>query len=499
MSRPVKAVLWTLGGLVGLTVAAAVGFVILVQSAWFKNQIRERIVSVAEKATGGRVEIGSFNYDWHALTAEVAPFVLHGSEPPSAPPFFRAAKIRIGLRIISAFKKQVDIASLQVDQPQLYVTVAPDGASNVPIPTLARTIGSFTDQLLDLKVQHFKLRNGLFEYNSKRIPVDVQGDHLQAALAYDSNGPCYRADISSRPLRVSSPQLKQPLIFDLASRVAFESNAVEILETSLANGAAKVQLKGTVSDLALPRAALEVKASAPLNELKKYIPIPLEPRGDIAFEGRGSLESGPFRYKLDGKLTARGLGITYHNVALKDVAAASGLELSPEKLSLPDLDISVLHGAFRGSAELTGFRKLAISGTAQGFALRDLLQLSGRPSRAIEWHSERPRARERRTGARQSAQRDRRGSTGNLPCTGPETSARGPHGELRSSRSKSGTGKLPHHARVHRSYRYGRLGPKPRRPIGLKGSERRAVAISADRRGAAQAASHLARRQQRQL
>ncbi len=378
MSRPVKAVLWTLGGLVGLTVAAAVGFVILVQSAWFKNQIRERIVSVAEKATGGRVEIGSFNYDWHALTAEVAPFVLHGSEPPSAPPFFRAAKIRIGLRIISAFKKQVDIASLQVDQPQLYVTVAPDGASNVPIPTLARTIGSFTDQLLDLKVQHFKLRNGLFEYNSKRIPVDVQGDHLQAALAYDSNGPCYRADISSRPLRVSSPQLKQPLIFDLASRVAFESNAVEILETSLANGAAKVQLKGTVSDLALPRAALEVKASAPLNELKKYIPIPLEPRGDIAFEGRGSLESGPFRYKLDGKLTARGLGITYHNVALKDVAAASGLELSPEKLSLPDLDISVLHGAFRGSAELTGFRKLAISGTAQGFALRDLLQLSGR-------------------------------------------------------------------------------------------------------------------------
>ncbi len=134
MSRRAKAVLWTFGGLVGLAAAAAISFLVVVQTDWFKNQVRERIVSVAEQATGGRVEIGRFNYDWHALSAEVAPFVLHGSEPPSSPPFFRAAKIRVGLRIISAFKKQVDIASLQVDQPQLYVIVAPDGSTNVPRP-----------------------------------------------------------------------------------------------------------------------------------------------------------------------------------------------------------------------------------------------------------------------------------------------------------------------------------------------------------------------------
>ena len=49
----------------------------------------------------------------------------------------------------------------------------------------------------------------------------------------------------------------------------------------------------------------------------------------------------------------------------------------PRSFSLPDLDISALHGNFRGSAELTGFRKLAIKGTAQGFALHELAELGG--------------------------------------------------------------------------------------------------------------------------
>ncbi len=378
MSRRTKAVLWTLGGLAGLVVAAAVSFVIVVQTDWFKNQVRERIVSVAEQATGGRVEIGTFNYDWHALTAEVSPFVLHGKEAPSSPPFFHAARIRIGLRIISLFKKQVDIASLQVDQPQAYVTVAPDGSTNVPVPTLARSVQHLAQQLLDLKVQHFQLRDGFLDYNSRRIPVDVQGEHLQATLAYDFQGPCYRGDIASRKLRISAPQVKEPLTFDMSTRLEFESNAVRILETRLSRAGEEIQASGFINDLASPRVTLQLKASAPVRELKELVPIPLEPRGDVAFEGQGSLESSSFRYKLDGKLTARGLGITYNNIAIRDVVAVSRLDLSPEKLRLPDLDVSALHGNFRGSVEVANFRKLAVSGTAQGFALRELVELSGR-------------------------------------------------------------------------------------------------------------------------
>src|SRR5215472_11734014 len=153
MSKPVKITLFGLAGLVSVVLAILIAGLIVVQTDWFKNKVRERIVWETEKATGGRVEIGRFNYDWRSLTAEVAPFVVHGKESASAPPFFRADKIQIGLKIISALKKQVDIASLSVEKPQVYVAVAPDGSTNVPSPKHARSNKSLVQQLLDLKVQ----------------------------------------------------------------------------------------------------------------------------------------------------------------------------------------------------------------------------------------------------------------------------------------------------------------------------------------------------------
>ena len=181
--RTIKIAAFSLLGLAGLGVALLIAGIILVQTAWFKNQVRVRIVSVMERATGGRVEIGGFSYNWRNLTAEVQPFVLHGTEPASAPPLFRADKIQIGLKIISALEKKVDIASLIVDSPHVYITIGPDGSTNIPRPNIPRFNQNVIEDLLDLKVQHIELRHGLAEYNSWRVPLDAVGEHLQMSLS----------------------------------------------------------------------------------------------------------------------------------------------------------------------------------------------------------------------------------------------------------------------------------------------------------------------------
>ncbi len=171
--RGVKIAALCLLGLAGLGVALLIAGVVVVQTAWFKNQVRVRIVSVMERATGGRVEIGGFSYNWRNLTAEVKSFVLHGTEPASAPPLFRADKIQIGLKIISALEKKVDIASLIVDSPQVYITIGPDGSTNIPRPKIPRFNQNVIEDLLDLKVQHIELRHGWAAYNSWRVPLDA--------------------------------------------------------------------------------------------------------------------------------------------------------------------------------------------------------------------------------------------------------------------------------------------------------------------------------------
>ena len=213
MKTRTKILLFGLLGVACLAVAALLAGILLLQSDWFKNKVRERIVAVAEKATGGRVEVGSFNYNWHDMTAEVAPFILHGKEPVSSPPLFRVEKIKIGLKIVSALKKQVDIASLAVEKPQAYVTVAPDGSTNIPTPRAPISNKNLAEQLLDLKVRRFGIENGWVEYNSQRIPLEIRGEHLQASLAYRADGPRYTGHISSAHVQAVSSTVKLPVDF----------------------------------------------------------------------------------------------------------------------------------------------------------------------------------------------------------------------------------------------------------------------------------------------
>ncbi len=71
-----------------MAIAALAGLVV-VQSGWFHEYVRQRIIAEIEKATGGRVEVGRFSFRGPTLTATVAPLVLHGREPEGDPPLLR--------------------------------------------------------------------------------------------------------------------------------------------------------------------------------------------------------------------------------------------------------------------------------------------------------------------------------------------------------------------------------------------------------------------------
>jgi|CZKS01.1.fsa_nt_gi translocation and assembly module TamB len=385
MSRRKKAWLFSFAGAAGLLLVALFAAVGLVRTDWFKNKVRARIVSVAETATGGRVEIGTFDYNWQTLTVEVAPFVIHGKESPQAAPFFLADRIRIGLRVISFLDQQVDLVSLAVERPQISVIVNPDGSTNLPEPkSHGRWEKNFAEQLLDLKVQHFELHDGFAEYNSKRIPLDVQGDRLQASITYQKAqqgaGPRYVGTISSRRVRFSSPQLRAPLALDVDAQVALERNQFQVLHASLEGDGSKLAVDGLVRDLSSPRADFNVTATAPVKALNATFALPLESAGVVSFQGKASVVINPLQLKLEGKLAGRELAIVRNGVRVPDISFFSRLDMTPAKISLPDLQLFALHGRFRGSAQLVDFKKFSLNGTAADLSLGELAGLAKRDS-----------------------------------------------------------------------------------------------------------------------
>ena len=102
MSRPMKIVrnvAIVLGSLAFVLVAAAL---IVSQTDWFRNYVKQKIIASTEDSLGGRVEVGSFHFDARRLHAEVADFVIHGNEPAGAAPFVRVARIQLDIRPLQA-------------------------------------------------------------------------------------------------------------------------------------------------------------------------------------------------------------------------------------------------------------------------------------------------------------------------------------------------------------------------------------------------------------
>src|ERR1035441_8443046 len=159
----------------GLVLLAGIAAIFVVRSAWFNGKVRQFIVGTVEKATGGRVEVATFRFDWKHLRAEVHEFVLHGKEPADKPPLFRAGSVVVGLKLVSILRRDVDIQSLTISDLRVYLIVGADGRTNFPEPKVPPTGKSSTvEDILKLAIGRFNLERGIFEVRSEEHTSELQ-------------------------------------------------------------------------------------------------------------------------------------------------------------------------------------------------------------------------------------------------------------------------------------------------------------------------------------
>ena len=123
-----RRLLLTIGGsLAGVLVVLLVATILILQSGWFANYVRNKIISVTEESTGGKVELGSFQFDWSHLTVRIRNFVLHGTEPAGSNPLAQVALLEVHLKLLSALKNVVDVQYVGIETPRVNLIVFPDG------------------------------------------------------------------------------------------------------------------------------------------------------------------------------------------------------------------------------------------------------------------------------------------------------------------------------------------------------------------------------------
>jgi translocation and assembly module TamB len=333
------------GGLAGLALVVVVAAVLVLRSAWFYEKVRERVVSTVETATGGRVEAGSFQFDWKRLRAEIGAFAIHGTEPSGKPPLFRARTVAVGLRIVSILKRDVDIQYLEVVDPRVYLTIDSDGRTNLPAPKI-RGGRSTAESILNLAIGRFSLQNGVFEIESRgRVPFDARGRNLNAKFLYEQAGPRYRGELSMQPLEIAWGGYG-PVPLDVAMAVTFEKNRIGVTSAKIATGDSRIDFSGAVEDLASPRGAFRYNLSASLADVNRILRVPELRRGTAEVTGN-AVWAGSSNYSAIGRLHAYGVEYRDSFVRLQgfrvDAALAAGtggIGLSAVRLSGNEVNLA---------------------------------------------------------------------------------------------------------------------------------------------------------------
>ena len=208
--RLMRGTVWTLGGLLLLLVVAASALWWYSTTGDFDRRVANKLVSVLEDSTGGRVEIGQVHFSLRHLAIEVDGLVVHGLEGPGEAPYLAADKIQVRVKLTNLFAhatgagapSRIGLSLLRVEHPRFHLIIDKNGRTNQPVPKHPSTSNEpIQDTLLDLKAGRMELVNGVALLNDKAIPFDAAARDLNLNVHYISSSNRYGITLDLNDLR----------------------------------------------------------------------------------------------------------------------------------------------------------------------------------------------------------------------------------------------------------------------------------------------------------
>src|ERR1700722_5679819 len=175
---------------VALVIIAIAAACVIVRTRWFRNLVVQKIQEQVHTATGGSLDISSMGIDWRLLNVDFYGIVFHGREAPSEAPLFAANHLRVGLKIISVLRRQVDLNEIVIDQPSARLSVDAQGNSNFPQPPTGAPSKPGAD-IFDMAIGHVEINSGQIYYNDEQIPVSAEIRDFRTRVNFDRGGRPY--------------------------------------------------------------------------------------------------------------------------------------------------------------------------------------------------------------------------------------------------------------------------------------------------------------------
>ncbi len=368
MRKKKRAILLTFASLIAALLLLAGLLLFTARTAMFRQEIRSRIVAALERASGGHVDLQSFDFDWHTLTAQLNQLVIHGSEPPDGPPLLTVASLRIQFRITSLLRRKIDLSSVTAARPKAYLLLRPDGTTNLPAPHLDPQTA--LAQLFDLQIKHFLLEHGALLVNHRQYPLDLQAQNMHALAVYVKGQNAYRLSLASNPLLVASPCCR-PFPLSLDASATLRQNSLDVQSLNLASNSSRLQGQGTLRHFNRPESDLHFHSEVAAPEAASVMRLAVLPAGSITLDGVAhfDMDNG---LSVEGGLRARHLSYRLPRFDARNVDLTSQFHFAKHAYALNNVVAQLLGGRFTGAASLDPSRAFRLNGRLSAVDIRQL-------------------------------------------------------------------------------------------------------------------------------
>jgi translocation and assembly module TamB len=370
MNKRRRLAIWFLSACAVTVATLCIIAVLLLRSDWFSNFVRLRTVAAIERATGGRVELRGFRFDWSTLTAEFGDLVVHGTEPARAPPMFETPFIRITFPVTALLRREILIESIRVERPQIYVLVRPDGSTNIP-PVQNNSID--VAQLLSLQVGRFAFDNGLLRTDVQQFPLQADGRNLSLVLTYARLPASYQIHVSCGHVRLHSPD-RHALDGAVDLKLQLLQNRIDVQQATITAAASYVRAQGEINRFNDPVVDLNMKAGLTARDLTSFLQVTRLSAGEFQLAGNLHYDSAhPLNFA--GRLSGEHITYRFAIATLTNAGLASDLRATPAGATLSNVHLHVAEGTLSAKAELADWRAFSLNGTLERGDLQGLYAL----------------------------------------------------------------------------------------------------------------------------
>jgi translocation and assembly module TamB len=277
-----RIIIWTLAAIVGVIFVAAMGAYLYLKSSSFQRFAINQIEQQAAAATGAKTEIGSLDVNLSTLTAHLYNITLRGTEGPDQPPLLHADKLTVGVKILSALRRQVSLRELLIEHPVVHMRVDRSGKNN--LPTAPPSQNTSHTSVFDLGIGHAAITGGEIDYDDKKIPLE--------ANLYDFGTDIHFTPIVKRydgTLSYNSGQVRYGQYSPLPHSLNLEFSASPErfgLESAIFRiGSSSVAMNAALSNYANPIADGDYEIRIHAQDFAQLSPG-TAPRGDVLLRGK---------------------------------------------------------------------------------------------------------------------------------------------------------------------------------------------------------------------